>query len=174
MDRIYARGSDDRINTANQLHDLRQAAPDAVLYEDVMTGSKKRPELERLIADAQTGDTVWIWSLDRLSRQGIHATLDYLKRLTDKGARVRSVKEAWMDSTSPCYEIMVSCMAFGAKLERDRLIERTIAGIKRARKERGEPLLDKSAIAAAQGTYRDIAARFGCSATYVMKVKRHP
>jgi len=171
MDRICLRGSDDRINTNNQLLDLRQAAPNAVLYKDVMSGSKKRPALEQLILESQRGDTVWIWSLDRLSRQGIHATLDYMKRLTSKGVRLRSFKESWLDSTSPCYEIMVSCMAFGAKLELDRLIERVSAGIKRARQERGRPVLDKAAIVAAEGSLREIAARFNCSFAYVRRCK---
>src|SRR2546430_15609983 len=73
MQRVYVRGSDDRINTDNQLQDLRKVAPDATQYEDTMSGSKRRPELERLISEVQTGDTVWIWSLDRLSRQGVRS-----------------------------------------------------------------------------------------------------
>ena len=170
--RIYVRGSDERIDTENQLLDLRKEAPGAVLYKDVMSGSKNRPQLERMIAESVRGDVVWIWSLDRLSRQGIHATLDYLKRLTDKGVRVRSFKEPWLDSTSPCYEMIVSAFAFGAKLERDRLIERVTAGIRRKRKEEGKPLLDKTAISQAPGTLREVAARFGCSAPYVLRCRR--
>src|SRR5438046_2444673 len=122
MERIYVRGSNSDIKTENQLTDLRTVAPDAVVYEDVASGSKKRAHLERLINECRAGDTVWIWSLDRLTREGIHATLDYLKRLTATGARVRSYKESWLDTTSPCYEMIVSCMAFAAKMERDRLI----------------------------------------------------
>ena len=70
------------------------------------------------------------------------------------------------------YEIMVSCMAFGAQLERNRLIERVTAGIRRARKEEGKPLLDKAAISQAEGTLREVAARFGCSAPYVLRCRR--
>jgi DNA invertase Pin-like site-specific DNA recombinase len=172
MERIYTRGSDDRIKTENQLADLRKEAPGAVLYEDVMSGSKNRPRLEQMIAESVRGDVVWIWSLDRLSRQGIHATLDYLKRLTSKGVRVRSCKEPWLDSSAPCYEIIVSCMAFAAQMERNRLIERVTTGIRRARKETGKPLLNKVAIAQAEGTLREVAAKFGCSAVYVLKCRR--
>jgi hypothetical protein len=67
---------------------------------------------------------------------------------------------------------MVSCMAFGAKLERDRLIERTKAGITRVRAEAGRPVLDKAKIAKAEGTLREICKRYWCSAVYVLKVKR--
>ncbi len=48
-------------------------------------------------------------------------------------ARVRSLQEPWLDN--PVWELLVSCMAFGAKLERDRLIERTKAGMERAKRE---------------------------------------
>lgn len=172
MERIYIRGSDDRINTDNQLSELRRASPHGIVYEDVMSGSKKRKQLERLISEAQRGDDVWIWSLDRLTREGIHATLDYLNRLTAKGARVRSVKESWLDSENPCYEILVSCMAFAAKIERSRLIERTTVGVKRAREAQGRPVLDKRAIAEAEGTLREVAERFGCSNVYVLKCRK--
>jgi DNA invertase Pin-like site-specific DNA recombinase len=171
--RVYVRGSDDRIVVENQLEDLRTVAPDALLYLDVASGSKKRrTNLERLIAEGQSGDVVWVWSLDRLSREGIHATLDYLKRLTSKGVRVRSFKESWLDSTNPCYELLVSCMSFAAKLERDRLIERVTTGIRRSRAQKGERLLDKVAIARAHGSLREVGARFGCSQVYVLKCKR--
>ena len=99
-------------------------------------------------------------------------TLDYLKRFTDKRVRVRSFKESWLDTEAPCYEIMVSCMAFAAKLERDRLIERTINGIRRTRKERGKPVLDKAAIATAAGSLAEVAKQFGCSRVYVLKCRR--
>lgn len=172
MDRIYVRGSDDRINTDNQLADLLKAAPDGKVYADIMSGSKKRPQLEQLIVDAQPGDVVWIWSLDRLTREGILATLEYLKNLTVKRARVRSCKEPWLDSENPCYEIMVSCMAFAAKMERDRLIARTTTAIKRVREARGNPVIDKAAIIAAEGTLGEIAEKFGCSRPYVWRIRK--
>ena len=172
MERIYTRGSDDRINTDNQLLDLRQQAPTALHYQDVMSGSKKRKGLEQMIEDTQPGDVVWIWSLDRLTREGVSATLNYLARITAKKARVRSFKESWLDSENPCYELLVSCMAFAAKLERDRLIQRTTTGIRRARKEKGIPLLDKKAIAEAKGTAREVAERFGCSHVYVLQCRK--
>jgi DNA invertase Pin-like site-specific DNA recombinase len=175
MEHIYIRGSDDRINTDNQLLDLHTVAPSATVYEDTMSGSKKRPELERLLQECKSGDLVWIWSLDRLSREGIHETLGYLKRFTGKHVRVRSFKETWLDSDSPCYEIMVSCMAFAAKLERDRLIERTTQGIRRQRLQAGNPVIDKKKILEARAaglSYRAIAHKCACSAVYALKVCR--
>lgn len=172
MERLYIRGSDDRINTDNQLGDLRRSSPDGLIYEDTLSGSKKRRNLERLIEECQPGDTVWIWSLDRLSREGIHATLQYLQRLTAKKVRVRSFKESWLDTENPCYEILVSCMAFAAKMERDRMIERTTAGIHRQRKQTGNPVLDKRAIAHAPGSLREVAAQYKCAFQYVAQCRK--
>lgn len=172
VERIYVRGSDDRINTDNQLGDLRRSCPDGVVYEDTLSGSKKRTNLERMIQESSKGDTVWIWSLDRLTREGVLATLEYLKRLTAKHVRVRSFKEPWLDTDNPCYEILVSCMAFAAKMERDRMIERTTTGIRRQRMQSGKPVLDKRDIAHAHGSCREVAERYGCAFQYVAQCRK--
>jgi len=171
MDRIYVRGSDDRINPENQLQDLRRCTHAAVVYTDTMSGAKNRPELERLIAECQPGDVVWIWSLDRLSRQGIAATLGYLQQLTERGARVRSHQEGWLDSSSPAYELLVACMAWAGKFERDRLVERTRTAIRNKRAAAGRPVLDKEAIGRAPGSLTTVAKQYGCCKTYVVKCR---
>lgn len=171
-ERIYTRGSDDRINTDNQLSDLRPRFPNAILYADVMSGSKNRPELERMIEECLPGDVVGIWSLDRLSRQGVLATLQYLKRFTDKGARVVSLKEVWLDTAHPCFEMMVSAISFAAKMERDRLIERTKTGVRQHREAKGKPVFDREAIAKAPGTLSEVGKQFGCSYQYVQQCRK--
>lgn len=171
-ERIYTRGSDDRINTDNQLSELLPKFPNAKVYADVMSGSKKRPELERMISECQSGDIVAFYSLDRLSRQGIHATLDYLKRIREAGAKIQSLKEPWLDFDSPCYEIIVSCLSFAAKMERDRLIERVTTSRRRGMAERGEELKDRKAIAEAPGGMNTVALRFGCTKQFVHKCRQ--
>lgn len=172
MERIYTRGSDDRVNTDNQLSELRPKFPNAILYADVLSGSKKRPELERLIEECRPGDVVGFYSLDRLSRQGIHATLDYLKRLREAGAKIHSLKEPWLDFDSPCYEIIVSCMAFAAKMERDRLIERVTTARRNGMAKRGKAVLDRKAVAMSEGTALEVAQKFGCNRQYVYQCRR--
>ena len=172
MDRIYLRGSDDRIDRGNQLADLRTvAAPGALVYEDSASGSKDRPELARLLAETRPDDVVWCWSVDRLSRQGVRTTLNILEALHAKGARVRSFRESWLDSSSPCWEVMVACLAFAAKMERDRLRERVEAGIRAKRAAAGRPVLDKVAIGRAPGSYGQVAKQFGCTRAYVQKCR---
>lgn len=172
MERIYTRGSDDRVNTDNQLSELLPRFPNAKVYADIMSGAKKRPELERLIEECESGDTVGIWSLDRLSRQGAYETLHYLKRFTDKGVRVVSLKETWLDTAGPCFEMMVCAISFAAKMERDRLIERVTTARRNGMAKRGKTVLDRKAIAMAEGTALEVAERFGCNRQYVYQCKR--
>lgn len=171
-ERIYTRGSDDRINTDNQLSELRPRFPNAILYADIMSGSKNRPELERMITDCRPGDTVAFYSLDRLTRQGVHSTLDYLKRIRTLGAKIVSLKEPWLDFDSPCYEILVSCMAFAAKMERDRLIERVTTARRSGMAKRGKTVLDRKAIGSAEGTAQEIATQYGCHIQYVYRCRQ--
>jgi hypothetical protein len=82
--------------------------------------------------------------LDRLTREGTRATLNYLPRLESKGVGYVSYQEQWLDSTGPFKDGMISMFATHAKQERARISERTIAGLKvvRAKDKRlGRPPL---------------------------------
>jgi DNA invertase Pin-like site-specific DNA recombinase len=74
-------------------------------------------------------DILVFWALDRLTREGTRATLNYLQRLESKGVGYVSYQEQWLDSTGPFKDVMISMFATLARQER----ERTIAGLKVAR-----------------------------------------
>ncbi len=78
-------------------------------------------------------DVLLIWSLDRLTREGIAPMLRYLEKLRVAGIRVMSLKEAWVDSASPTWDLLVAVFAWVAKQERLRIGERVRAGQARAR-----------------------------------------
>ena len=80
-------------------------------------------------------DLVLFWALVRFTREGTLATLDYLQRLTKYGVDWRSYQEPYFDSCGPFVDVVISVSATLARMERQRLIERTVAGMKRARKE---------------------------------------
>jgi DNA invertase Pin-like site-specific DNA recombinase len=89
---LYARVStkDGRQDTENQMIALREYCSKqgwgiAAEYVDHETGgTSKRPHFQRMFADARARkfDLVLFWSLDRLSREGVSATLGHLERLT--------------------------------------------------------------------------------------------
>jgi DNA invertase Pin-like site-specific DNA recombinase len=87
--------------------------------------------------------------LDRLTREGTRATLNYLQRLESKGVGYVSYQEQWLDSTEPFNDVMISMFATLAKLERARISERTIAALKIARakgKRLGRPPLAEETV----------------------------
>src|SRR5689334_23204942 len=100
---LYARVStkDGRQDTENQLIALREYAAKqgwkiSAEYVDRETGgTSKRPHFQRMFADARARkfDLVLFWSLDRLSREGVLATLNHLERLTATGVNWRSYTE---------------------------------------------------------------------------------
>src|SRR5258708_30074865 len=100
---IYGRVSTDKQDTENQLIQLREFAPTQGWqivreYVDVESGSKSdRPEFQRMFRDASQRkfDLVLFWALDRLSREGVLATLQHLNPLDSYGVGFRSYSEPY-------------------------------------------------------------------------------
>jgi DNA invertase Pin-like site-specific DNA recombinase len=142
---LYGRVSKDdgKMETENQLHELREFCARsrwtiAHEYIDRMTASTdKRPQFQRLFEDASKRkfDVVLFWPLDRFSREGVLETLQHLRRLETAGVAWRSYTESYFDSTGPFKDAVVAIMASLAKLERQKISERTKAGLRRARRE---------------------------------------
>jgi DNA invertase Pin-like site-specific DNA recombinase len=146
---IYARVStkDKGQETENQLAQLREFAARqgwTVIreYVDHETGSKSdRVQFQAMFEDASRRrfDLVLFWSLDRLSREGVLQTLNYLNRLTGHGVGYRSFTEQYFDSCGIFKDAVIAIMATVAKQERLRISERTKAGLENARRK-GIPL----------------------------------
>jgi hypothetical protein len=66
-----------------------------------------------MFADAQARkfDLILFWSLDRLSREGVPATLAHLERLTAAGVEWRSFTEGYLDSTGPFKDAVIAIPA---------------------------------------------------------------
>jgi hypothetical protein len=105
---IWCRVSKTEQETANQLEKLRQWAQrkglevtrEYVFEVGTSYGSAKhRDMLTRALADARLGrfEAVLVWALDRVSREGVEATLAILRRFAGHGAAVWSLKEPWTD-----------------------------------------------------------------------------
>ncbi len=77
-------------------------------------------------------DAVLVWALDRLTREGIKATFDYVKQLKNDGVEFISYSEAHFRTAGPAGELMLAVAAWIADQERIRMSERTKAGLKRA------------------------------------------
>ena len=94
----------------------------------------QRAGFSAMLSDMQQGDTLVITMVDRLGRDAkdILTTVDEMKRI---GVKVRVLQFDGVDITSSMGKMIVTCMAAMAELERNILIERTNAGIARAKAE---------------------------------------
>ncbi len=146
---IYGRVStkDRGQEVENQLVQLREFAAKQGWtvtreYIDHESGSRAdRPEFKEMFQDASQRrfDLVLFWSLDRLSREGVLQTLNYLNRLAGYGVGYRSFTEQYFDSCGIFKDAVIAIMATVAKQERIRISERTKAGLEAA-KRKGVPL----------------------------------
>jgi DNA invertase Pin-like site-specific DNA recombinase len=140
---IYARVSTrDKQETLNQLAQLRefcrrQGWQVFAEYIDHETGSvPTREAFQKMLlhASQRKFDVILFWALDRLTREGTLATLQYLERLTSYQVGYKSFTEPYLDSCGTFKDVVISLLATMAKQERIRMVERVRAGIAQARR----------------------------------------
>jgi DNA invertase Pin-like site-specific DNA recombinase len=113
---LYVRVSTKEQAAENQERELRAWAERsgyevARVYADVISGARgDRAALAAVLAGAHRRefDALLIWSLDRSTREGIAPMLAYLQQLHAVGVRVVSLNEAWVDSASPTWDLLVA------------------------------------------------------------------
>lgn len=148
---LYLRVSTDKQETENQAVQLREFAAKQGWqtvreYCDYESGSKSdRAEFQRMFADASRRkfDLVLFWALDRLSREGVLKTLQYLQQLNSYGVGWRSFTQQYLDSTGMFRDAIIGILAALAQQERVQRAERTKAGLARVRaagKRLGRPV----------------------------------
>jgi len=115
-------------------------------YQDFASGgNSNRPEFQRMLQDAgrRNFDLILVWSLDRFSREGISNTLSYLETLKRSGVALKSLQEGWLDTSDEGMgQLLIAIFSWVAKQERERISERTKAGLLRVRqsgKKLGRP-----------------------------------
>jgi DNA invertase Pin-like site-specific DNA recombinase len=151
----YARVSTQDQNLDRQTDQLKEAGCDKI-YKEKVTGTKKeRPELDKMLGELRTGDTILITELTRLSR----STKDLFKlveQIESKGANIKSLKESWLDTTTPQGKLMFTIFAGISQFERDLISQRTLEGLASARargRNGGRPVKSKKDIEVALKMY---------------------
>jgi len=153
---VYSRVSTADQHTANQLGEVRAAGFEVLpqrVVEEVISGStaaSERPGFARLLEKLEAGDVLVVTKLDRLGRNAIDVQ-QTVQRLQDMGVRVHCLALGGADLTSPAGRMTMGVLTAVAQFERDLLIERTQAGLQRARSE-GKRLGRPSALTDAQQT----------------------
>jgi len=165
----YARVSTDEQTTALQL-DALHAAGCAAIHEDSASGaSRSRPGLSRAIEDVRAGDTLVVWRLDRLGRS-LRDLLDISEMLRERDVALRSLTDH-IDTGTAAGRMLYAVLGAVAQFERDVLRERTVAGM-RAAKKRGEHIGRPSALSRTQIREAKKMLERGKSANHVARVLR--
>jgi DNA invertase Pin-like site-specific DNA recombinase len=181
---LYLRVSTFDQHPETQLYDLRGLAAQRSFeiieeYSDTISGSKaKRPGLDRLMADARRGkfDVVLVWAFDRIARSVRHF-LEVLDELTHLNLEFVSFREN-VDTGGPLGRAMIVIIGAIAELERNLIIERVRAGMRRAKLEGrriGRPPLEVDREAVLQDRARgqsltELAKTYRISRTSVIRV----
>jgi DNA invertase Pin-like site-specific DNA recombinase len=127
----YARVSTREQNPSLQIDALKQAGCERI-FQDVASGAKSsRPELDKLLAEARTGDTIIIWKLDRLGRSLRHL-VELVEILSAQKIGLKSLNDP-VDTTHAQGRLIFNLFASLAEFERDLIRERTNAGLSAAR-----------------------------------------
>jgi len=189
---IYARVStkDKGQDVDNQLRQLREFALKqgwevVHVFVDHETGSKAdRVQFQAMMlgCSQRHADLVLFWALDRFTREGALPTLQHLNTLTSYGVGFKSYTEQYLDSCGIFKDAVISILATIAKQERQRIRERVMAGLDRAREKGvrlGRPVraMDRKQIAYLREigySWRAIGKRVGVSPATAMKALESP
>jgi DNA invertase Pin-like site-specific DNA recombinase len=138
---LYMRVSSLDQHPETQLHDLRQMAAQRGYeivqeYTDRISGAKaRRPGLDDLLRDARRGrfDVILVWASDRIARSVKHF-LELLDEFNRLNIEFISFREQ-IDTAGPLGRAIVVIIGAIAELERNLIIERVRAGMRRAKLE---------------------------------------
>lgn len=137
----YGRVSTGQQTTENQRLELEKAGYQIDLdywYADEGVSGKvaacQRPAFKRMLDQIRKGETLVVSKLDRLGRDAIDV-LQTVRQLGERGIKVVVHQLGTTDLTSSAGKLLLSMLAAVAEMERDLLVERTQAGLARAKSE---------------------------------------
>jgi putative DNA-invertase from lambdoid prophage Rac len=137
----YGRVSTGLQTTENQRLELEQAGyliePDYWYADEGISGkvaASQRPAFKRMLGQIRKSETLVVSKLDRLGRDAIDV-LQTVRQLSERQIKVIVLQLGDTDLTAPAGKLLLSMLAAVAEMERDLLVERTQAGLQRAKAE---------------------------------------
>ena len=153
----YARVSTEEQNLDRQLDSLKEAGCEKIFQEKITGTKKERPELDKLMEQLTNGDLIILSDLTRLSRS-VKDLFSLVDQIEKKGANIKSLKESWMDTSTPQGKLMFTIFAGISQFERDLISQRTLEGLAAARfrgRKGGRPKKDEKTINLALKMYQE-------------------
>jgi putative DNA-invertase from lambdoid prophage Rac len=134
----YGRVSTAEQTTDNQRLEIERAGYAVEYwYADTVSGkahAAQRKQFGDMLAKLRKKDTVVVSKLDRLGRDAPDV-LATIKALSSLDVEVVVLQLGKLDLTSPAGKLMLTMLAAVAEMERDLIVERTQAGLARAKAE---------------------------------------
>jgi putative DNA-invertase from lambdoid prophage Rac len=182
----YVRVSTAGQTTENQIHEIEAAGfkveARRIITETISGGTAiaQRPGFIRLMDKLESGDILVVTKLDRLGRDAmdVSSTVAMLEKI---GVKVHCLALGGVDLTSSTGKLTMGVINSVAEFERDLLVERTQAGLNRAKAEGkvlGRPLslaekqCEEILISLAKGSsISALARKYSTSRQTIMRVK---
>ncbi|GAA5012402.1 recombinase family protein [Massilia kyonggiensis] len=104
-------------------------------FADTVSGkahAAQRKQFGDMLTKLRKKDTLVVSKLDRLGRDA-HDVLASIKRFAELSVEVIVLQLGKLDLTSPAGKLMLTMLAAVAEMERDLIVERTQAGLERAK-----------------------------------------
>ena len=136
----YCRVSTSGQTTDNQIQEIAAAGFNVLqtrAIAETISGSIaacERPGFKKLMEKLEAGDVLVVTKLDRLGRNAMDVR-QTVEALADLGVKVHCMALGGVDLTSPAGKMTMAVISAVAEFERDLLIERTQAGLARAKNE---------------------------------------
>ena len=131
----YIRVSTREQSTGRQSDGMESLKLDKIFTEKASGKSKDRPQLRLCIDYAREGDTLYIYSMDRLARS-LSDLQAIITELVAKGVIVQFIKEGRIysrDSSDPVNALLLGILGSFAEFERNIMLERQAEGIAHAK-----------------------------------------
>lgn len=188
MSRVFAycRVSTNDQTTDNQMHEIQAAGfslDEKRVIAETVSGSvaaSERQGFAKLVDRMEGGDVLIVTKLDRLGRNAMDVRVT-VEGLALRGIKVHCLALGGVDLTSPAGKMTMQVIAAVAEFERDLLVERTQAGLARA-KSQGKHCGRPQALSQSQAgevlvrlregaTVAGLAKEFGTSRTTIQRVR---
>lgn len=178
----YVRVSTSEQTTANQVLAMSDtyAAPTRVFDDSGVSGATpalQRPAFSEMMSLLQPGDKVIVYSISRMGRNALDV-LSVIEELKKLNVSLISYTEGF-DVSKKTGKMVVTILAAVAEMERETLIERTNAGIRRAQSEgvhcgrsQSEAGSEARRMLADGHTVTEVIAQTGLSKAMVYRLKK--
>ena len=140
----YARVSTQDQSLDRQRDQLRRDGCERIYEEKVSGARSDRPELARMLDALRRDDVVVVAELSRLSRS-VRDLFCIVEQIHGVGAEIKSLKEPWLDTTTPQGRLLFTFFSGISEFERELIRQRTLEGMAAARARGrlgGHPFLD--------------------------------